>query len=47
MFVYIRKLSSKFFMRPDYPSKIFYDKRSHYVLLMQMLAEDSIMVPQT
>jgi hypothetical protein len=28
-------------MRPDYPSKIFGDKRSSYVLLMQSLAEDA------
>jgi len=25
-------------MRPDYPSKIFSDKRTRYCLLMQMLA---------
>jgi hypothetical protein len=28
-------------MRPDYPSKIFIDKRRFYVLLMQTLAEDA------
>ena len=28
-------------MRPDYPHKIFFDARSHYVLLMQTLAEDA------
>jgi hypothetical protein len=26
-------------MRPDYPSKLFYDKRVDYNLLMQVLAE--------
>jgi hypothetical protein len=28
-------------MRPDYPSKIFNDKRTHYVLLIQSLAEEA------
>lgn len=27
-------------MRPDYPSKIFYDQRVGYILLMQALAAD-------
>jgi len=28
-------------MRPDYPFKLFTDKRSNYFLLMQTLAEDA------
>jgi hypothetical protein len=28
-------------MRPDYPNKVFDDKRSVYSLLMQTLAEDA------
>jgi len=28
-------------MKPDYPFKIFYDKRQNYVLLIHSLAEDS------
>jgi len=27
-------------MRPDYPYKLFNDKRSNYILLVQTLAED-------
>jgi len=27
-------------MRPDYPNKIFGDKRSNYILLVKTLAED-------
>jgi hypothetical protein len=28
-------------MKPDYPTKIFYDKRKVYVLLVQSLATDA------
>jgi hypothetical protein len=28
-------------MQPDYPHKLFFDKRSDYVLLMQTLAENA------
>lgn len=28
-------------MRPDYPSKLFNDRRGSYVLLMQTLAADA------
>jgi hypothetical protein len=35
-------LSLELLMRPDYPYKIFTDKRNVYSLLMQTLAEDSI-----
>jgi hypothetical protein len=30
-------------MRPDYPSKIFTDERSHYELLMHALAADTLL----
>ena len=32
-------------MLPDYPHKIFNDKRSHYFLLMEMLAMDPMTAP--
>ncbi|HXB92765.1 MAG TPA: hypothetical protein VNU72_10760 [Puia sp.] len=28
-------------LRPDYPFKVFFDKRNNYVLLMETLATDS------
>jgi hypothetical protein len=28
-------------MRPDYPSKIFRDERTNYVMLLHALAEDA------
>jgi len=28
-------------MKPDYPTKVFYDKREIYVLLIQTLAADA------
>jgi len=28
-------------MQPDYPHKLFSDRRDHYVLLVQTLAEDA------
>ncbi len=30
------------YMRPDYPHKLFADKRSHYSLLMTTLAMDTM-----
>jgi hypothetical protein len=32
-------------MRPDYPSKVFYDQRVEYNLLMQALAADASFLP--
>ena len=28
-------------MHPDYPTKVFYDKRISYILMMQSLAADA------
>lgn len=35
-------LALHLFMRPDYPYKLFNDKRSNYILLVQTLAEESL-----
>jgi hypothetical protein len=32
-------------MRPDYPNKIFNDKRGNYILLLQSLAKDLVGPP--
>gem|GEM_PF-2888632 len=38
---YLYYLQSFNLLRPDYPSKVFYDKRISYVLMMEALAADS------
>ncbi|MDR6339159.1 hypothetical protein HNQ91_002210 [Filimonas zeae] len=38
----IKDISSPFFMRPDYPSKLFTDQRNTYTALIAALAMDSL-----